>query len=72
MKKKNEKLEERTDEKIPFTDLVEIADFLLKNNFFEFDIKIITEQPLKLSLPFHICVCLWIGWKITFLNPNFS
>ena len=36
-----EKLEERTDKKIPSTDLVEMAEFILKNNFFEFETKII-------------------------------
>ena len=36
-----EKLEERTDKKIRSTDLVEMAEFILKNNFFEFETKII-------------------------------
>ena len=31
-----EKSEERTDKKIPYTDLVEMTEFILKNNFFEF------------------------------------
>ena len=38
-----EKLEERTDKKIPSTDLVEMAEFILKNNFFEFETKIIQQ-----------------------------
>ena len=35
-----EKLEEKTDKKIQSTDLVEMAEFMLKNNFFEFETKI--------------------------------
>ena len=38
-----EKLEERADKKIPSTDLVEMAEFILKNNFFEFETKIIQQ-----------------------------
>ena len=35
-----EKLEERSDKKVPSADLVDKAEFLLKNNFFEFDSKV--------------------------------
>ena len=35
------KLEEKADKKIPLTDLVEMAEFILKNNFFESETKII-------------------------------
>ena len=38
-----EKLEERTNTKTPSTDLVEIAEFILKNNFFECNTKIILQ-----------------------------
>ena len=38
-----EKLEEKTEKKIPSGNLVEMADFVLKNNFFKFDTKIIQE-----------------------------
>ena len=38
-----EKLKERTEKKIPSANLVEMADFVLKNNFFEFDTKIIQQ-----------------------------
>ena len=38
-----EKLEERTDKKIPSTDLVEMAEFILKKSFFEFETKIIQQ-----------------------------
>ena len=33
----HEKLEERNDKRFPTADLVNIADFVLKNNYFEFD-----------------------------------
>ena len=36
----HEKLEERSDKKIPSADLVDKAEFVLKNNFFEFDSKV--------------------------------
>ena len=32
-----EKLEERVEKKIPFSDLVNMAEFVFKNNYFEFD-----------------------------------
>ena len=35
-----EKLEERSDKKVPSADLVDMAEFVLKNNFFEFDSKV--------------------------------
>ena len=35
-----EKLEERSDKKVPSADLVEMAEFVLKNNFFEFDSRV--------------------------------
>ena len=35
-----EKLQERSDKKVSSADLVEIAEFVLKSNFFEFDSKI--------------------------------
>ena len=35
-----EKLEERSDKKVPYADLVDMAEFVLKNNFFEFDSKV--------------------------------
>ena len=38
-----EKLEERADKKISSNDLVEMAEFILKNNFFEFETKIIQQ-----------------------------
>ena len=38
-----DKLEERTDKKILSSNLVEMAEFILKNNFFEFETKIIQQ-----------------------------
>ena len=35
-----EKLEERSDKKVPSADLVDMIKFVLKNNFFEFDSKV--------------------------------
>ena len=57
-----EKLEERTDKKIPSTDLAEMAQFILECNFFEFDTKIIqkilrTAIGTKLSPPY---ACLFM------------
>ena len=43
LKTSYEKLEERTEKKIPSANLVEMADFVLKNYFFEFDTKIIQQ-----------------------------
>ena len=40
LKALNEKLEERSDKKVPSADLVDMAEFVLKNNFFEFDSKV--------------------------------
>ena len=36
-----EKLVERADKKVPSTDLIEMAEFILKSNFFKFETKII-------------------------------
>ena len=57
-----EKLEERADKKIPFTDLVDMAVFILKNNFFEFETKIIHQisGTFELNLLPHMHVYLWI------------
>ena len=35
-----EKSEERSDRKVPSADLVDMAEFVLKNNFFKFDSKV--------------------------------
>ena len=36
LKTLHEKLEERNDKSVPMTDLVNMVDFVLKNNYFEF------------------------------------
>ena len=43
-----EKLEESADKKISSTDLVEMGEFILRNNFFEFETKIIHLENLVL------------------------
>ena len=40
LKALHEKLEERSDKKVPSADLVGMAEFVLKNSFFEFDSKV--------------------------------
>ena len=58
-----ERLEERADKKIPSTNLVEMAEFILKNNFFEFETKIIQQiSGTAIGTKFipHIRVYLWI------------
>ena len=57
-----EKLEERADKKISSTDLVEMAEFILKNKFLE--------QPLELSLLPHIRIYLWMEQKTSFLTQK--
>ena len=58
-----EKLEERTNKKNSSAELVEMAEFVLKNSFFEFELKLFSkllEQPLELSLIYLLRVCFWI------------
>ena len=58
-----ERLEERADKKIPSTNLVEMAEFILKNNFFEFETKIIQQiSGTAIGTKFvpNIRVYLWI------------
>ena len=40
LKALNQKLEERSDKRVPSADLVDMAEFVLKNNFFEFYSKV--------------------------------
>ena len=58
-----DKLEERIDKKILSSDLVEMAKFILKNNFFEFENKIIQQISgkaigTKFAPPY---ACLFMG-----------
>ena len=46
-----EKLEERSDKNVPSADLVDMAEFVLNNNFFEFDSKV--KLPLGPNLHHH-------------------
>ena len=64
------KLEERDVKKVSSKDLVEMVKLVLKNNYFEFDGKFtnkLQEQPLVPGLHHPMHVCLWIGWRQTFL-----
>ena len=58
-----EKLEERANKKIPSTDLVKMAEFILKKNFFEFETKIIQQisvTAIGTKFAPHMRVYLWI------------
>ena len=70
------KLEEQTSSKIPTNDLVKLAEFVLKNNFFEFNNEIkqqISGMLLELSLLLHTPVFIWIKLRQIFLKrTNFN
>ena len=56
------KVEERTDKKVPSADLIDMAEFALKNNFFEFDSKVKqqisgTATATKFAPP-YICISM--------------
>ena len=53
------KLEERTHKKIPSTDLVKMTEFILKNNLFEFETKII-QQLKSFSHWSKVCSMIWV------------
>ena len=58
-----EKLEERADKKISSTDLVKLAKFIVKNNFFEFETRIIQQISGTVTgtkFAPHMRVYLWI------------
>ena len=59
-----EKLKERMQKKIPSSDLVNMAEFVLKNNCFELDSKV------KKNLLLLTHVSLWIRWKENFLRKK--
>ena len=66
-----EKLEEGTHQKNPSTDLLEMTEFILKNNLFEFETKIIHKFLKQPSLELSLLLCfLWIEWKTTFLTQK--
>ena len=56
-------VEEMTDKKIPSTDLVEMAEFILKNHLFEFETKIIQQisgTTIGTKFAPHMHNYLWI------------
>ena len=64
-----EALEQRSRKEIPTESLIKMAEFVLKNNFFEFDSKVFqqiagTAIGIKFAPP-YACI-LWTNWK-----PNF-
>ena len=64
-------LDNREVKKIPTEDLVKIEEFVLKNNYFEFNRSInnnFPEQRQGQSLPIHMLVSLWINLKLTSLK----
>ena len=65
-----EKLEEGTHKRNSSTDLLEMTEFILKNNFFEFETKIIQQisETAIIGTKFAPVCFLWIEWKTTFLT----
>ena len=65
-----EKLEERSDKKLLSVDLVDMAEFVLKNNFFEIEPKVKKQTTTTLVLPQglnlhqHIHVSSWIKLRL--------
>ena len=71
LKALHEKLEERNEKSVPTADLVNMVDFVLKNNYFEFD-SCIKQQLSGTAIgtklvPPYACI-LWIRWKVHFLS----
>ena len=61
------KLEEQTSSKMPTNDLVKLAEFVLKNNIFEFNNGSLV-LLLDLSLLLHTPVFIWIKLRHIFLK----
>ena len=56
-----EKLVERADKKVPSTDLIEMAEFILKSNFFKFETKIIQQiSATIIGTKFAPAICVFI------------
>ena len=67
LKALHEKLEERNDKSLPTADLVSMADFVLKNNYFEFDSCIkqkISGTAIGTKFAPLMHVFLWVRWKM--------
>ena len=57
-------LELRNNKQISSDTLIEVAEIVLKSNFFEFDQKILNkyvELQLEQSLHLHMLLCLWLA-----------
>ena len=68
-----EKLEERVEKKIPSSDLLNMAEFVLKNNYFEFDSKVkkqISGTAIGTKFAPPHTLSLWITWKENFLRQK--
>ena len=73
LKALREVLDKREQHTIPTSELIRMADFVLKNNYFEFNGQIKQQFLLPLlvpSLPHSTRVCLWIKLKLLFLKPK--
>ena len=73
LKALREVLDKREQHTIPTSELIRMADFVLKNNYFEFNGQIKQQFLLPLlvpSLPHPTRVCSWIKLKLLFLKPK--
>ena len=64
-------LDNREVKKIPTEDLVKMAEFVLKNNYFEFNGSIkqqLSGTAIGTKFPLHMLVFLWINLKLTSLK----
>ena len=53
------KLEERKDKKVSSENLVDLAEFVLKNNYFEFNSDVYHLWALNLLLRMHVYLWIW-------------
>ena len=70
-----QKLEEQPSTNIPANDQVKLAEFVLQNNFFEFNDKFkeqISGMHVELSSLLHTSVSIWIKRRLIFLRSTVS
>jgi hypothetical protein len=63
------KLEEREDKTVSSESLISLAEFVLKNNYFEFNSNVyceISRQPWAPNLLLRTPAFLWIWWRRSF------
>lgn len=68
-----EKLEEKVEKKIPSSDFVNMAKFVLKNNYLKSDSKVkkqISGIAMGINLLLLTNIPLWIRWKENSLKPK--